>query len=236
MGNKHIEDKPQPIIYSSLKEWFFVQIPKNASTSIHHYLKNIPPKKLVKHAIEYCTMTDELDIYHNKPDGIIKYFPHLENFTRLCFVRNPWARCLSLYTHNLYRSSLKEHAGSDWAEGIHTRLLKEGFKGAWMEGGFFRDKENMEAPLSDVRGRNWKESDTQTSWIDEKTKIFKLEDGVDQFYDYIGIPEGTVQKHSRYDARNTTHHFNYRLYYDQELIDEVHSLYHQDIVNFGYTF
>jgi len=215
------------IIYSELNKWFMVQIPKNASTTIHVFLKSLTPK--VAKTLDIKILSSTLDIYHNKPKSIVKEFPELKYFTRLCIVRNPWDRCLSYYTFRLKQSARRKSYQT------HSRLIREGFKNSWMPGGFFSDHLSMNCS-SQPNGRDWLCSDTQSSWCDKKTKHFKLEDGLDKLYNYIGVDNDIQKKHNTKKIYNISKHYDYQDYYDKELKDRIVKLYKKDIDNFGYTF
>ena len=214
------------VVYSETRKWFFVHIPKNGGTSFIDRYKNciIDPDN-INH--EFITNNEN----HNTASYFIELFPKFSNYTPVCIVRNPWSRCLSLYMFNLKNCVSKENFGQEWSRNIHTRLTMDGFKQSWMPNGFFRDENNMQNGITHNPRRNWREDDPQNNWLTEKTKWFKLETQLEDLYDFTGLDK-TFMK----DVKNPTSHYNYRLYYDEELKNEITELYKEDIEKFGYTF
>lgn len=225
------------VMYSITNKWFFIHIPKNGGTSVmNHYKGTVgltPEQKLAyeEQGVDFTTFRQDRSIAmeHNKPQDLIKTFPILKDCKPLCLVRNPWSRCLSLYTFNLMNCMKLHHKTENWAKTVHTRLIREGFKRSWMKGGFFRDEENMQSGILHNPGRFWREDDTQSSWVTKDTKWFRIETELQDFYDYIQMPMPKKKK-------NVSQHFNYKRYYDKQLRNEIAKLYEEDIDNFGYTF
>lgn len=227
------------IMYSTVGKWFFVHIPKNGGTSVmNHYKGSVgltPEQKLAyeEQGVNFTIFRQDKSLSmnqsHNKPKELVKQFPVLKDLQPICIVRNPWSRCLSLYTYNLENCVKMQHRNQDWAKVIHSRLIREGFKRSWMEGGFFRDEQNMQDGILHNPGRFWREDDTQSSWVTKDTKWFRIETELKDFYDYIQMPMPQKKK-------NVSQHFHYKRYYDKQLRNEIAKLYEEDIDNFGYTF
>ena len=206
------------MLYSKKHGWCFVHVPKNGGTSIVKFnRKNLDCQVIKK--------TDpSLQTYHNK----WSYYKHNENLaglTPVALLRNPWSRCLSIYLYNIKET--ERNLGSEWADIDHPRLLRDGFKKSWMPNGFFRDEHGREFEYIEG-GRQWAQDDAQHTWLDGEGKWFRLEDQLDDFCRFTGLPmPGQV---------NTTPHTHYREYYDEELVEEIRLLYQADIELGDYSF
>lgn len=211
------------LIYSIPNRWFFVHIPKNGGSSFAETIK-CKPQRILNEWSTSLLYVNTLE-YHNHSTYFCTHYAELKELIPVCLVRNPWDRCLSLYLFNVINAEKNLH--ENWAKCVHSRLTQEGFKRSWMPNGFFRDAENMAKAL--CKYRVWQENDPQISWINDKTKYFRLEDELDLFYDYIKLPPPEKKL-------NVTHHSHYSYYYDKELKQEIDTLYQEDIVKFGYSF
>lgn len=217
------------VVYSEERKWFFVHIPKNGGTSFIEKYKsiNIDPENKFNLSHKFISFNEN----HNTASYFTKLFPEFASYTPVSIVRNPWSRCLSLYTFSLKNCIDKKNFGKEWTYYIHTRLTMEGFKQSWMPNGFFRDENNMQNGIAHNPKRNWREDDPQNNWLTEKTKWFKLETQLEDLYDFTGLDKTSMK-----DVKNPTSHYDYRLYYDEELKNEIAELYKEDIEKFGYTF
>jgi hypothetical protein len=214
------------LIYKS-NEWMFTHIPKNGGSSFAGYIKR--KKTLMKARYGLNFLDVGFNRLHNQPQELKNIFNEIEGCKPVCLTRNPWSRCLSQYVFNVESSVRTPNIDQQWSKDVHCRLTREGFKGSWMPGGHFRDNENMQNGINHNPHRTWREDDPQYKWIADDTKWFKLETQLDDFYDFIGIPNPNF-------VRNTSKHHDYHLYYDDELRDEIAKLYAKDIEMFDYTF
>ncbi len=213
------------VIYKP-NEWVFIHIPKNGGTSFAGEIK--------RNAFHYRQMGIHLlDIsfneIHNQASVLKERYKELRNCQTVAIGRNPWARCLSLFTFNCEAAVRPVNMGQDWSKFIHPKLLKDGFKKSWMPGGHFRDHIAMQNGITHNPKRTWRENDPQLKWLDKDAKVFKLETEMEEFYKFIGIPEVKT-------IMNKSKHYHYRLYYDDELRREIGSLYSNDINKFNSTF
>ena len=163
------------------------------------------------------------ETWHNKSNYWLAQ-AGLTDLTPVAILRNPWARALSLYLFCLEQSSEKILEQS-W---IHQQLIRQGFKGSWMPGGYFVNGHGRSIEYDAKTGRAWAQDDTQASWLHQKTKYFRLEDQLQEACDFMGI-DGPSKA-------NTTTHSQYRDYYDDELKERIATLFAEDIKLGGYIF
>ena len=97
-----------------------------------------------------------------------------------------------------------------------------------MPGGHFRDKKICRTELNTIQ-IDLAGIIPSTNWLDKGAKVFKLETEMKEIYDYIGVPEIK-------EIKNKSKHHDYKLYYDDELRDEIGKLYAHDVNTFNYTF
>ena len=224
---------PQPILYSDKDKWFFIHIPKNGGTAVTiRYTRNENLHQEDGIQKEHVSLNEK----HNTTDFFIDRFPKFKDYTPICLVRNPWDRCLSYYTFHLKICLKDENFNKEFSRYIHPRLTREGFKGAWMPGGFWRDEDNMQSAIDNHPGRLYKDNWPQSRWLNENSKFFKLETQLEEMYDFMKIPIKRNAKFPDESNWNSTKHHEYRLYYDEELKNEIGELYKEDIEKFGYTF
>ena len=221
------------MLYSKQNKWVFIHVPKNAGTAIQDYIRSTDGKGISEKTANRKSLN--LDLYmhgnpllaHNKASYWSTY-----NFTKgLTFIgilRNPWARCLSLYLYNVKIAS--ENLNEDWGRIDHGILTKQGFKQSWMEGGFFVDNHGIDFEYNKKTGRAWSQSDDQFSWLDgvSSKKWFRLEDELNDFCKFTKLPSPKVL--------NDTKKAHYRNHYDDELAERIATLFARDVELGGYKF
>lgn len=228
------------MIYSKERKWAFVHVPKNAGTCITspylyvraHYdrLTSDPIKAEAvaekRKELGIGVMPFDQETHHNKWDYWSK-FPEVKDLEPVALLRNPWDRCLSLYTFNLRMCG--DNLGQEWGRLDHGRLIKDGFKASWMPGGFFVDDHGIHVEYNKETGRAWSQGDQQNTWLPEQAKWFRIEDELPKFCEYTGLDMPTSKQ-------NVTVRGDYRDYYDDELRLRIADLFAKDVELGGYTF
>lgn len=223
------------MIYSKKNGWYFIHVPKNAGTSIaSQFISRAkhPDEKVklrlknnrIKYGIQVLPYSQPT--YHNKVD----FWQQLEvtkGLSPVAILRNPWSRALSLYLFNLYLTQKSLH--EDWGAIDHPILIRQGFKNSWMEGGFFVDGHGKHVEYNKETGRAWAQDDDQYSWLEGQGTWFRMEDQLDDFYKFVGLPNPNK-------VINVTQKSDYRKYYDDELIDRIGQLFHRDVKLGNYSF
>jgi hypothetical protein len=220
------------MLYSKTKKWVFIHVPKNAGTSFKAlfakclHAEGISQEQQKQNKKKFGVQglyQANFDTEHNK---WVYWQNVFVNFTPVAFLRNPWARALSIYTYSLQHA--QNNLLEEWGFLDHARLTREGFKGSWMEGGFFVDGHAAQIEINKKTLRGWSFKDAQASWLNGAGQWFRMEDQQKQFSAYTGTPELPVM--------NTSTKSNYRLYYDQELIERIRTLFAADVELGQYTF
>lgn len=206
-------------IVNTRRKYVFVHIPKNAGTTIVESLLELP---------ETSRLSDPLE-HHNKAP----YFSaraDLDGFTFVSIIRNPWDRALSQYLY-VVRDTASKLNTHKWALPIHSRLTREGFRAAWMPGGFFseqRSAPDIQFAANLGPKQMWEWGDTQASWLNQRSVYFRIEDELQKACNYMGIPVP--------HQKNVTKHGHYRSYYDDELRNRIAVLFADDIKLGNYRF
>lgn len=227
------------MIYNRSKGWYFIHVPKNAGSAVlRRYVRigkqvggnnEFSNEDLLRNRSELglgairCTG----HTIHNKA-SYWAWSEETNNMHPIAILRNPWARCLSIYLFQL--KICQENIKEEWASIDHPILIAQGFKKAWMEGGFFVDSHAVHVERNEQTGRSWSYADDQYSWLEgvEGAKWFRLEDQMQEFCKYTQI-----QYPNKF---NTTQKTDYRKYYDDELAERIGSLFYRDVTLGHYEF
>ncbi len=148
------------------------------------------------------------------PDDIVKL-----DCLKIMFVRNPFDRLVSAWQSKLIDK--QHHAGFDQYGFKHNMSFKDFAEGV------------CEIPDDDsdhhFRGQTY-EMYSQGVALDIEIGNFEyLEEGWEMVQDYI--PDLPHLKHHQ-----KSHHWNYKRYYDDDLVDKVAKRYAQDLEELGYVF
>ena len=215
------------MLYNKDKKWAFVHVPKNAGTAVEYPFTKYSNADFMK-----ARKTKGVEIlhkgsatHHNKW-SFWSHFDEVKTLTPVALLRNPWDRCLSLYTFNIKDSA--RNLDKEWGRIDHSRLIKEGFKRAWMPGGFFVDKHGLPFEFDSRTGRAWSQDEDQSSWLEGIGRWFRIEDQMDDFSKFTGLDKP--------QRVNTTKRGAYQRYYDDELRHRIDHLFHRDIELGGYKF
>jgi hypothetical protein len=215
------------MLYSENNKWAFVHVPKNAGTSVEYPFHKFSNPNFQNAKIEKgVKILHKGNPTHHNKWSYWSQFDEVKNHTPVALLRNPWDRCLSLYTFNLKECA--KNLDQEWARIDHARLIKEGFKQSWMPDGFFVDKHGLPFEYNTETGRAWSQNDDQASWLEDAGKWFRMEDQMDEFCNFTGldIPQKV----------NTTVRGAYQRYYDEELRHRIDHLFYRDIELGGYKF
>ena len=191
------------------KKYVFVAIPKTGSISVQFSLGH--------------TSIPEPHLYHQKLLPQIN-LENAQDYFKFAFVRNPWARLLSLY-HDFTKNRIDKYS----AQVTHDKpLLSE-----------FKDFEDL---CINLHNSNWR----YDLFFWDQTEFLGVNGQV--MVDYVGKFENFAEefKHicKQLDINVELQKMNvgkydntkYREYYSTEATRAVARLYHRDIENFGYEF
>jgi hypothetical protein len=194
------------------KKYVYVAIPKTASISVSISLghgDNIP----------------EPDFYHQGITSVLTTNPEAVTYFKFSFVRNPWARLLSLYNDFTLKRVFQ------YSEKVqHDKPLFSEFAdfndfcirlhdSSWMDNIFLRSQ----AELLSLHGR---------TVMDYIGRFETLHDDFSVVCSKIGMVGTPLLKHNEGKYDNTS----YRPYYTIEAKDAIARLYDLDIEVFGYDF
>lgn len=193
-------------------KYISVAVPKTGSISIHLTLghHNIP----------------EPEIYHQSITNILKAHPECVGYYKFGFVRNPWARILSLYLDftlkriNQY-SALVRHEKPLFSEFANFSDFCIRFpETQWKDDVFLQSQATMLGCTKD------------SCIVDFVGRFENLENDFLTICKEIGLPHTSLQAHNagKYDNAE------YRSRYTPEARDAIASYYKEDVELFNYEF
>lgn len=236
----------------------FLWIPKTAGSSIYKLLKNSGCRKYISY--QDCKQFDNSGIVtfgHIDFNFLLKKkIVSLDYFTtahKICVVRNPWDRMVSLYFYT------RMHERMSFDAFVHLIYRKTKLKNQPFIKNFFAVGRSLVPtlvykallkisprlthvlPLPDVGRYNvieLSQCNEQLAWItnrdgtiqvDTICRFENLNQDLNSFCDRFGIQ-------GKLPFENTTKHKNYRSYYTDELRLLVGKIYRNDIERFNYEF
>jgi hypothetical protein len=193
------------MIISVRKRFVFVHIPKTAGSSMFRALAsyNDAPDTDENRHMEWIRIAENARTLVGREGET----PHLGNYFKFAFVRNPWDRVVSMYNYRLRNREIPPDLPfpefifnrTDYPFGMHreqVKLIEDSHGKIAMD--FIGRFENLE--------KDW-------AIIQDRLKIS------------CGLPH-----------LKATVHRPYQTYYHRELVDEIARMYPRDIQLFGYEF
>lgn len=192
-------------------KYVFVSIPKTGSIS-------------VQFSLGYGHDIPEPEYYHMGLQRILDNHPDAVDFFKFAFVRNPWARLLSLYkdftVNRVYQYSAKvRHEKPLFGEfADFTDFCLRIHASPWMQDIFLQSQ----ADLLSYNGKVF------MSYVG---RFEKLSEDFSTICQRIGIETPLLKMNvGKYDSSN------YRPYYTNEARETIGKLYRRDVEEFGYEF
>ena len=202
--------------------FIFFSNPKTGSSTIRQFLD---PYTDVRPVLNYRNLTDANPFYpHMRPDEARPLFEQFgwdfEGYTKFVFVRNPWARLVSLYEH-IHRENQKQPF-ADWLYSVKPYGCGGGGEAweRWRRYGSY----SIEHIIKDSGGN---------ILVD---KVLRLEDMQQALIPFLGALGLLVDPATPIGHKNSGTKKDYRRYYNAETREHVEDLYRYDIVNYGYRF
>ena len=200
-------------VINTSRGYIFIHIPKNAGRALK--LRLSQEKDCL---FDLCPPGID-DNFHAKAKHWLAD-PRVSTLPTVAIIRNPWDRALSIYLHMI--DTCESNMNEPWAQSNHPLLIQQGFKAAWMPGGIIANKHGRKP------SKGWQWIDQQVSWLHTNTKVFRIEDQLEDACKFLGIDVP-----SKFGA---TTHISYNQYYDDELKERIATLFADDIKLGGYTF
>lgn len=195
-------------------KYIFIHIPKSAGNSVRDALQGGDWKKKESPPYRGHITLSEL-MGHVGKETINSRF-------KFAFVRNPWDRTLSLYSHYTQKGIESKKSTHEY-----VKWKKQGFN-PWV----INTLEHLHAH---IRWGNDHLLQQQVAWLIPKMDfIGRFEHLIEDFGEICKhIKHETNIKHNR---RTATHHKSYKDIYTKEARDKVAEVFAEDIKFFGFTF
>jgi hypothetical protein len=201
----------------------FFANPKTGSSSVREV---IDPYSDIRPPRNYAMRTRENPFYPHIPpaearDHFRRFGWDFDGYTKFVFVRNPWAKLVSLYEH-IRRGPDPVPSFDEWVYTINPDGTGDGAHHApWRRYGSC----SIEHFIKDASGG---------VLVDKVIRLEDIDHALRPFLEAIGLPvraNGPIPHKNR--RRNGA---AYTSYYTPDAVVHVRDLYHYDIVNYGYEF
>lgn len=204
--------------------FIFFANPKTGSSSARRFLDPYSDVIPVKN---YCHRTVENPFYpHITPAETERIFRDLDwdfyGYSRFTFVRNPWARLVSLYDH-IRSAGGMDRSFDQWLLSVEPCGIGGGGEDwqRWRKYGAYSIKHY----ISDDSGR---------VLVDDVLRLEDVEFAFKPFLDRLGLPGVGSRKLGHYNKGKSSD--RYVQYYSDETAAHVANLYRYDIEEYGYEF
>lgn len=202
----------------------FFANPKTGSSTVRQLLD---PYTDVHPVRNFCERTAANPFYpHMRPEEARPLFDDFgwdfDGYTKFTFVRNPWARLVSLYEH-VHRRVTAPPPFSRWVQSV--RPYGEGGGGQpwerWRRYGAY----SIERFIKDAAG---------AVLVDRVLRLEDIDQALPPFLEALGLPVAAETLLARRNRRTRTR--PYADYYTPAAVEYVRDLYRYDIVHYGYEF
>lgn len=195
------------------KKHIFIHIPKNAGTSITHWLVDeldgIETSGPVYSIPE--EQKEKYKLHQNEKHRTLSQYPNYEDYYSWAIVKNPFDRFVSMYHWTQrFKKRYRNITWEDWLKISVSDKREEAFE-------FFRNSQCQF--ISDYSGEE----------ISKIIRFENLQEGLKEIANKLDIP--LILPHENKSTRKP-----YQEYYDKKSIDVVANLFADDIEYFGYTY
>jgi len=200
------------MIINDQQKYIFIHIPKNAGCSIASILTQ-------KHSNIYKT--------HTTANILQKSLSNYNDYYSFAFVRNPWDRLFSLYNF-LCQKKMNVGVGEDWCQ---IEYKAKGFKWWLMHNEWYPpfDRTSNSIPHQKKCQLDWLVNEQNDIIVNHIGKFENISESIITLQRKLNIKH-TIPK------INSTKHGEYRLAYDDEMVEFVNVYHEKDIKKFDYRF
>jgi hypothetical protein len=210
-------------------KFIFIDIPKNASSSIRDTLMH--DLKIGYHSMNFdvCPNHECATLYENHGFNSDDYF-------KFGIVRNPWDRVVSIYEYNKGKADGEQYGSFE----NFLTFMYESYK---------EPKLQLRDPMLNVVNQNYIASNGESVRFNWSTQIDWLRVNGKVWVDYIGrfetLHDSMVEVYKRLGIKNTptlqkvntsNRNKDYRSYYNDRLTEMVYEINEEDIKLFEYEF
>ncbi|MDU8885473.1 sulfotransferase family 2 domain-containing protein [Yeosuana sp. MJ-SS3] len=192
----------------------FIHIPRTAGSSIEKWICGSDWWKIDKQT-KHLLASQAKSIYQEYWDSYFKF----------SFVRNPWDRSVSCLKH-------PEYFGILFDKRMNFNLYKERFKFPILVEYDYRFYQ-----AKDIVNNRHKENMVYQNILDKEIDFIGTYENLEKDLNFIKRELGIKDKFEiKKSLEKSNNRLAYQKYYDQKSIEEVNSLYKEDILKFNYSF